>query len=405
MMKFIVPVLFILFGIQTADAEPMPGDFTAAHPGGNGILSRGCYPSPDIISVEQNLTGTRGWWFYWNFMVSNVPRVPLTYEFQNGNVIGTRGPAASIDGGKTWTWLGRDCVSEKDGKVRFTYEFKDGQDAAIFAFAPAYVESDLDRFLAKTGDHPNLRVSELCQSNGGRTVERIHVGQLEGQPAHRIFVTARHHACESMASYVLEGLLAAVLADSETGAWFRENVELLAVPFVDKDGVENGDQGKNRIPRDHGRDYAGEALYNSTRTIRDVVPEWSNGGLDIALDLHCPHIRGNYNEFIYQVGQEAPEIWHAQEQFAAILESIPDAALPYRADNDLPYGEAWNTGKNYTQGMPMARWAASLPGIRLSTTFEIPYANVGEITITPDRARGFGKTLARALHLYLERSP
>jgi hypothetical protein len=390
---FIGAVALLAFSV--AAEVSISGD----HPGGNIIVVDN---NNETIQVKQDLTGVKGWWFLWNMMVDGVEGDSLTFEFTDGNVIGTRGPAYSLDMGRTWAWLGTKQVRSDGGRVGFTYTVPAHGNATLLAFAPAYVESDLARFLKGVEHHPNLRVDALCQSEEKRPVERVRVGQLSETPKHRIFLTARHHACESMASYVLEGIFASVLAETEDGAWFREHIELMAIPFVDKDGVENGHQGKNRIPRDHGRDYANKAIYNSTRSIRETVPDWADGRLRIALDLHCPHIRGAYNEFIYQVGQEDPAVWQEQQRFARIMAAVPDPALPYKATNDLPFGERWNTGNNYTQGMPMARWASTLPGVQLASTIEVPYANAGEVTITTERARAFGGTLASAIRGYLE---
>lgn len=397
--RYFLLLTTLLAPLQSGTAEI---HVDAAHPGGNIAVSA---INGTDIEVKQQWHDAARWWFYWNMRVQGAAGQNLTFNFLDGNVIGTRGPACSLDLGKSWTWLGTAHVKMADKNVQFTYQVPDGTDSVLLAFAPPYLASDLERFLQSVGTTPQLRVEELCRSEEDRTVERIHVGRLDGPPKYRLFITARHHACESMASYVLEGILAAALADTEDGAWFRKNVDIVAIPFVDKDGVENGEQGKNRIPRDHGRDYAGDSMYNSTGALRDFVPEWSDGRLDIAMDLHCPHIRGDYNEFIYQVGQEDPVIWKEQQAFAEILAAIAEPPLPYQARNDLPYGQAWNTGKNYTQGMPMARWASQLPGIRLATTFEIPYANVGDVTITTDRARAFGATLTTAMRSYLESHP
>jgi len=49
-----------------------------------------------------------------------------------------------------------------------------------------------------------------------------------------------------MASWALEGLIEEVLADTADGRWLRERVEFLMVSLMDLDGVEDGDQGKNR---------------------------------------------------------------------------------------------------------------------------------------------------------------
>ena len=68
-------------------------------------------------------------------------------------------------------------------------------------------------------------------------------GCIDREPKFRIFMSARHHCSETMASWVLEGVGEAFLADDDLGRWLRENVELMMVPFVDYDGAQAGDQG------------------------------------------------------------------------------------------------------------------------------------------------------------------
>jgi len=192
------------------------------------------------------------------------------------------------------------------------------------------------------------------------------------------------------------------LAETDDGKWLRENVEVLVVPFMDKDGVEDGDQGKNCKPRDHCRDYAGESLFPSVGTLRTLIPEWSAGRLHIALDLHCPGSRG---QTIYLVGSPDKTIWQAQTTFSKTLESVGDRALPYNASANLPWGKGWNKASSYKAGKPFFLWADELEDIKLSTAIEIPYANAGKATITPDAARAFGVDLVEAMRQYLEQLP
>jgi hypothetical protein len=207
-----------------------------------------------------------------------------------------------------------------------------------------------------------------------------------------------------IASYTLEGFLESVLSDTDMGHWFQNHVEILAVPLVDKDGVEEGDQGKNRKPHDHNRDYRGNSIYPSVRAIRNFVPQWSQERLRVVLDLHCPYIRGKYNEVIYIVGSPNPSIWQQQQEFAAILESVCVGSLRYCAKSSLPFGTTWNTAKDYGEYKSCSRWGGEQPGVRLATTIEIPYANVGTAVVTTGNARDFGHDLARALRQYLQSS-
>jgi hypothetical protein len=383
----------------------------ANYPGGNIVVERF---EGDTVYLRPDLRDTEGWWFYWSFRVSRVEGVSpsnrgleardthrtLTFRFSGANPIGVRGPAVSTDRGRTWSWLGAEAVRD----ASFKYAFPAGVEEVRFSFGIPYQEQNLKEFLAKYKGNPHVAVQDLCKSEHGRSVERLHVGRLDGDVQYRVLLTARHHACEAMADYVMEGLLEGILTDSEDGYWFRRNVEVLAVPFMDKDGVEEGDQGKNRKPRDHNRDYIGKSVHPSVAALRTFVPNWSNGRLKAAFDLHCPHIRGPHNEVIYIVGSEDERIWRQQGEFGRLLETVQSGPLVYRASDNLPFGKAWNTGGNTGGNMSFGQWAGGLEGIRLAASFEFPYANAGGQAVTVEGASAFGQSLAKALRAYLEQT-
>ena len=371
-------------------------EIDAQYPGGNIVVER---IEADRVYLRPDLRDTNGWWFFWNFRVRSAAGRTLTFCFTGNNPIGVRGPAVSTDGGRSWSWLGADNVKD----ASFAYSFSERHDEVRFCFAVPYQEEDLRRFLASHRGNSYLLVQELCKSRKGRSVERLHVGAIDGDPAHRIVMTARHHACESMANYVMEGFVEAALDDTEEGRWFQENIEVLAIPFVDKDGVEDGDQGKNRKPHDHNRDYKGDSIYPSVAAIRTFVPTWSKGRLSIVMDLHCPWIRGSHNEVIYMVGSSDRAMWRQQAALGKILQELQRGPLVYRAADNLAVGTAWNTRKNYGDLMSCSRWAAQIEGIRLATSFEIPYANAAGCPVDANTARAFGRDLARAVRQYLIR--
>jgi hypothetical protein len=366
-------------------------------PGGNITVDR---IEGDTVFLKPDLRDTSTWWFHWHFRVRGAAGRTVKFQFVGRSPIGTRGPAVSNDGGRRWAWLD----PELSLTSAFNYVFDEQSRDVRFCFAVPYLDANLRQFLAKHGDNPHLAVGELCRTRKGRPVEHLHVGKIQGDPKYRILLTARHHACETIASYSLEGLLECALSDTSLGRWFQSEVEILAVPFVDKDGVEDGDQGKNRKPHDHNRDYAGKSIYPSVEAIRRSIPEWSKQRLRVVLDLHCPYIGGKNNEVIYLVGSSDPAIWEQQKKFGAILESVRRGPLPYSAESNLPFGTAWNTASNYGKQKSCSRWGAEQPGVLMSSTIEIPYANVGAALVTAENARAFGRDLARALRRYLESS-
>lgn len=362
-------------------------------PAGNIVFERA---EGDQIYLHQERRGTSEWWFYWAFRVRGAEGRTLTFHFTDGEPVGARGAAVSVDKGLTWTWQNRDFT-----KNTFTYTFDPAGSEVWFSFGMAYTQRDWERFLAPLTGSPFLESAQLAVTPKGRKVEMLRLGCIHAAPHYRVVLTARHHCCEMMASYILEGVIAGVLADDAKGRWLRENVEFLLIPFVDKDGVEDGDQGKNRAPRDHGRDYDKTSLYVETAAIRERVPVWAGGKMDVALDLHCPWIRGGTNELVYQVGSEAPNLWDQQERLGKLLEKIEPNPLGYRQANDLPFGKLWNTSANFAQGMSFPRWAAALPGVRLAGHIEIPYATSNGAEVNAGSARQFGVNLATALWQYL----
>lgn len=391
--------LAVLLGVLMVSATRIAQadiEIDAKYPGGNIVVER---IDGDQVYLRPDLRDTNGWWFYWNYRVRGAAGRTLTFQFTGRNPIGVRGPAVSTDGGSSWSWLG----AERLKGASFAYAFSADQDEVRFCFAIPYQERDLRKFLASHRDNPHLSVQELCKSRKGRSIERLHVGAIGDDHEYRIAMTARHHACESMANYVIEGFIDAMLDDTEEGKWFRDKVELLVIPLVDKDGVEDGDQGKNRKPHDHNRDYKGDSIYPSVAAIRSFVPTWSKGRLSISMDMHCPWIRGSHNEVIYMVGNANPAMWQQQVALGKTLEEVQQGPLVYRTSDNLPFGTAWNTRGNYGDLMSCTMWATQIEGIRLATSFEIPYANAAGRPVDADSARAFGRDLARAVRQYLTR--
>jgi len=380
-------------GLTTKQARRtamIDGDF----PGGNIIVHR---VEGNDVHLSPDQRDSSRWWFYWYFRARAAGGRTLTFHFEGNDPIGVLGPACSTDGGLSWRWMG--AKAAKDGSFRYHLDPRVGE--ARFCFAIPYLEGNLQAFLKHWAGNTALAVGELCRSSKGRTVEYLRAGRLDGQAPLRVLLTARHHACEMMASYALEGMIQAMLAGTQDGRWFRRNVELLAIPFVDKDGVQDGDQGKLRRPRDHNRDYGGQSIHHSVRAIRELVPAWSGGRLRVALDLHCPWIRGPHNDVIYMVGSRHPGMWGEQCIFGAILESMARDTLPYRASDNLPFGQAWNKEEE-GRDRSFSDWARDLDGMKLSTTFEIPYAMAAGKVVNPGSARAFGRDLASALRRYLQ---
>ena len=368
----------------------------ADFPAGNIVLQR---VDGDDVFLRQDLRDTAGWWFYWHFRVRGASGRVVAFHCGDKRIFGPQGPAYSLDGGATWSWMGarRTNADRSPPADGFVFRFPAEADDVRFCFAIPYVESDLRRFIDRHKTSPALRTDVLCKTPKGRAAEVLYLGRLDGRGEYRLAFTCRHHACESVASYVLEGVMDSILADNETGRWFRQRAAVVAIPFVDKDGVEAGDQGKNRKPHDHNRDYAGDGIYPTVAAVKRLLPRWSAGRLDMALDLHCPSAGDSLIQFI---GVPQEEIWQHTLELSRTLEACQSGPLHHDARRNVPFGASWNTGSGL-QGASFAGWACRLPQIHVASTIEIPYAQVGSTPVTADAARALGRDLATALRIYL----
>lgn len=255
-----------------------------------------------------------------------------------------------------------------------------------FAFSIPYQLTDHARFLA-TLPRDRIRLHDWGLSERGR---KIPVFAFGTPSARKVVFTCRHHACESVAAYSLEGAVAALLRDEE----YCAQHETIVVPFVDVDGVETGEQGKSRLPHDHNRDYIDAPLYATTRRLKALADA---GTTDVLIDFHCPARWGGVHDHMSLIGLPSPQA-ERQQRFSEILAET-DGEIPYRVADNVPFGTHWNVGAGMATSCS-AYFAAH--GAALAFSFEHPYFGAGERPYDAAALRNFGERISRALRRYLQ---
>ena len=350
------------------------------YPGGNVKVVD---VKPTVVTVDSDLRDTPRDWFYWNFEAESdaAGTVRFTFPEKKGR-LSAQGPAVSRDGGLSWQWLGREkChFRTKDEPCDyFDFTFATAGEKVRFSQNIPYLKADLDRFLATKKDHPELKVGTLARTRKGTPVPLLTVGH---GPAN-VLMTARHHACEASASYVLEGILDEMLSDSAFGRDFCARYTLSCVPMVDIDGVQAGDQGKGRAPHDHNRDYAvASNLYPEVKAIIDLAEARK---FRLAIDFHSPALRGDVHEAVYLTGVKTPKLMaNSEELIAWAHEECPDLRILNHAFKAGP--------DSFKDGKPFSVYFGFLPYVVYGTTLEVAYANGNE----PHYDAAFGRQLGRA---------
>ena len=272
--------------------------------------------------LENELRDTVGDWFYWAFCVEDAEAGEFVFRFEKDRV-GYWGAAVSCDLVQ-WEW-----VNNREGES-FRYTFSGGE-TLYFAHHLLYHPSRFQEFIKSRG----YETTELCQSRKGRSVPALTIG--DGKRS--LLLTARNHACESTGSYVLEGVLEELLCSP------IEDTRILCVPFVDYDGVIDGDQGKGRAPHDHNRDYCADSphIYPEVHAILTYADTY---GCSFGFDFHSPwHLSGE-NDSVFIV-QNSIEKLERLNRFSSILASeITEDSMKYNESNDHPPFVGWNQPKS-----------------------------------------------------------
>lgn len=379
-------------GLVGAKPDDVPVRVRADFPGGNVLVRE---QSGRTVAIAPDLRNGSPW-FYWNFEATASQPGPVQFKFpaECGAQITPHGPAYSLDGGISWRWLGAKSFTPfemrpPDGSPpagdAFVFTFDSDNSAVRFSTGVPYLQSHLDGFLKRHEGNPHLFKQVLTQSAKGRNVEYLRIGTKPEGLQHVLF-TARSHACEAMASYVLEGFMQEALSDSPFAREFRNRYFLHVVPFLDKDGVEEGDQGKNRRPHDHNRDYGHNGIYPEIRAVKALADREQ---VQFGVDFHCPTLRMDIHQDFYWSGVGLPGNKHNLGEYSLWLGEEQPQVIPGRGPRDY-MGAPSPGGDN----LSFAAHFAYRDGMVLAATLEVPYA--GTVPLDADLARQYGASMLRA---------
>jgi hypothetical protein len=380
-----IALLLFLGAVQPSIAKTPDLEITANFPGGNikvdSIVGTTVYLRPDIRDTTRE-------WFYWYFAARSSRTTVVKFVFNRPNCVSRIGPAVSTDKGKNWEWLQKAPQNQNE----FEYKVSAGKETR-FSVAMPYLETNLKTFLKTYKKNKSLKSEVLCTTKKGRPIEKLVLSEGVVTQKPTILFTARHHACEMMANYVMEGMISTLLTKDSAMQRLLRDAQFVFVPFMDKDGVEDGDQGKDRYPHDHNRDYGNTSIHESPRALREQFPT----NLLAAIDLHCPMLRGRDNETVYFITpNKNPLKDQHYRYFKELIEQGKGTLIPSLEDLHMASGE-------YPNGTPFLGWATKIPGIQFASTLEVPYAVHKGTAVTPENLRLLGKDMMFALSRLLAR--
>ena len=329
------------------------------------------------IYLQNEMRGTTRDYCYWCFCVEGAQGKTLSFHLSM-EWVGPFGAAVSHDL-IHWHWM-----DSRDSGSEFTYHFREDEDVVYFAHDFVYTPRRFDAVVEELG----LSVETLCLSPKGREVPCMRIGNGEK----KLVLASRHHSCESPGTYVLEGFLREYLINP------IPDTSLFVVPFVDYDGVCDGDQGKGRPPYDHNRDYVAEPIYPEVKAIMGYAAE---NEVYMGYDFHSPSHSGGARCSKVFVVRKMVEKEPLFDQFGGIFEKncTPDS-MTYLVASDIHPNVGWNKDETPT----FSTFFNRLPTCRFACTLETTFFGTEENKVSVDRLVNTGRVFCRSVQEFAEQT-
>ena len=350
--------------------------FDCAFPGGNVRIFEFDSPS-GVVKLDSDFRDSAGDQFWTYFRVRGAGGRKLFFKFTGDGPfkrarVSRPGMAYTLDEGRNWFWTSpetdNDCFS-------FSFDFPTNANTVRFATTIPYLEADLDSCLEA---NPGLRRTTLTQSRKGRNVPLVTIGPEDAKLA--FAVTARHHAMEATASWVMQGMMESAASETPEGKWIRSNLRCLFVPFMDYDGVQDGDPGKNRQPHDHNRDYIAE-IYPEVKAFKKLISSETTSKRLVYFDMHAPQVRGTdehpAHDNFFTMGPP-PEMEHFWNDYRmALIEATRLDQHRFFGTWDQKWGERFNVPARNPGEMKSNHWVLTQPNILWLANWEFGYGRCG----------------------------
>ena len=268
-------------------------------------------------------------------------------------------------------------TSYKDGKLTILVDMQ-CETIQIAYFAPYSYERHLD-LLATVQMHALVTLEHLGETLDKRDLTLVKISHSDNVANKRnIWITARQHPGETMAEWLVEGLLYSLLdGDNATGKALLEKANFYIVPNMNPDGSVRGHLRTNAVGTNLNRAWSNPSLEKSPEVFY-VIDKMQQTGVDLFYDVH-----GDEEiPFVFLAGSQGTPSYndrlaHLRNKFAQVLKIAS-------ADFQTEFG--YEVDALGTANMTLAtNWVAEHFDC-LANTLEMPFIDNNNL---PDAATGW----------------
>ncbi|WP_296237055.1 M14 family metallopeptidase [Psychrobacter sp. UBA5136] len=253
-------------------------------------------------------------------------------------------------------------TSYKDGKLTITAELA-CESIQIAYFAPYSYERHQD-LLAAVQVHPIACLEHLGETLDKRDLALVKVGNGDTKKR-SIWITARQHPGETMAEWLVEGLLNSLLdEDNATAKLLLEKANFYIVPNMNPDGSVRGHLRTNAVGTNLNREWANPSLEKSPEVFH-VIKKMEETGVDLFYDVHGDEAL----PYVFLAGSQGTPSYN--DRLARLRDKFSDALKLVSADFQSEFG--YDIDAPGTANMTIAtHWVAERFDC-LANTLEMPF--------------------------------
>ena len=270
-------------------------------------------------------------------------------------------------------------TSYKDGKLTIVAELE-CETIQIAYFAPYSYERHQD-LLAAVQTHPLVSVEHLGETLDKRdlTLVKIADGDSSSDKSKRnIWITARQHPGETMAEWLVEGLLYSLLdSDNATAKLLLEKANFYIVPNMNPDGSVRGHLRTNAVGTNLNREWLNPSLEKSPEVFH-VINKMEATGVDLFYDVHGDEAL----PYVFLAGSQGTPSYN--DRLARLRDKFSDVLKLASADFQSEFG--YDIDALGTANMTIAtHWVAERFDC-LANTLEMPFKDNDNV---PDADTGW----------------
>ena len=270
-------------------------------------------------------------------------------------------------------------TSYKDGKLTIVAELE-CDTIQIAYFAPYSYERHQD-LLAAVQTHPLVSLEHLGETLDKRDLTLVKVGDGDSNSdgnKRNIWITARQHPGETMAEWLVEGLLYSLLdSDNATAKLLLEKANFYIVPNMNPDGSVRGHLRTNAVGTNLNREWLNPSLEKSPEVFH-VINKMEATGVDLFYDVHGDEAL----PYVFLAGSQGTPSYN--DRLARLRDKFSDVLKLASADFQSEFG--YDIDAPGTANMTIAtHWVAERFDC-LANTLEMPFKDNGNV---PDADTGW----------------